>query len=185
MDRPPQDRRTTDGLARRDVLGGAALLALVLGLPAVASAALPPRRLMLMRQICGLVIPRSDTAGAGEGGVAEFVLLAADHGLEGAAPDHIAWLETALDQAAGGDFTAQPAARQADLLAALDRAAFAAATSPWRPIKALILTGYYTSETGASHELHYELVPGRFDPDLPLHPGDRAWSSDWTAVDFG
>ena len=30
-----------------------------------------------------------------------------------------------------------------------------------------------------------KLVPGRWDPDLPLKPTDRAFSSDWTAVDFG
>ena len=49
---------------------------------------------------------------------------------------------------------------------------------------ALILTAYYTSETGGSRELQYELVPGKWEPDLPFVPGSRAWSSDWTAVEF-
>jgi hypothetical protein len=44
--------------------------------------------------------------------------------------------------------------------------------------------GYYTSEIGASQELQYQLVPGRFDPDLPVKPGDRAWSSDWIGQGF-
>ena len=56
---------------------------------------------------------------------------------------------------------------------------------PWRTLKGLILTGYYTTEVGGAQELQFELVPGRFDPDLPLKPGARAFSSDWTAVDFG
>ena len=30
-----------------------------------------------------------------------------------------------------------------------------------------------------------ELVPGRWDPNLPLPAHNRSWSSDWTAVDFG
>lgn len=72
-------------------------------------------------------------------------------------------------------------------LAALDAAAFApdAPPSPWKAIKGLILTGYYTSEVGGSVELNYELVPGAWRPDIPLEPGQRAYSSDWTAVDFG
>lgn len=73
------------------------------------------------------------------------------------------------------------------MLEAYDAAAFAPDQKdhPWKKIKALILTGYYTSEVGASRELQYELVPGRFDPDLPLPADNRSWSSDWTAVDFG
>ena len=80
-----------------------------------------------------------------------------------------------------------PAERRAAALAAIDSEAFASrdSVSPWKPLKALILTGYYTSEAGASQELRYELVPGRYDPDIPLAPTDRAWSSDWTAVEFG
>ena len=35
-------------------------------------------------------------------------------------------------------------------------------------IKWLTLTGYYTSEVGASSELHYRVVPGRFEPCYPL-----------------
>jgi hypothetical protein len=49
----------------------------------------------------------------------------------------------------------------------------------------LILTGYYTSEIGGARELQYELTPGRYDPAVAIRPGERAYSSDWTAVDFG
>jgi hypothetical protein len=80
-----------------------------------------------------------------------------------------------------------PAARRHEALAALDAAAYRndPAAAPWRAIKGLILTGYYTSEIGGSKELNYELVPGRFDPKVPVTPETRAYSSDWTAVDFG
>ncbi|HZU64214.1 MAG TPA: gluconate 2-dehydrogenase subunit 3 family protein, partial [Novosphingobium sp.] len=109
-------------------------------------------------------------------------------------PRYLAWLEAELDARAGGFLAASAAARQA-ALAALDAESFppgpplgppaAFGPNPWCKVKALILTGYYTSEEGAARELQYQLIPGRFDPDAPLHPGDRAWSSDWTAVDFG
>jgi hypothetical protein len=32
----------------------------------------------------------------------------------------------------------------------------------------LTLTGYYTSEVGATGELHYRVVPGRYEPCYTL-----------------
>ena len=80
-----------------------------------------------------------------------------------------------------------PLQAQVARLTALDAEAFApdAGDHAWKTIKALILTGYYASEAGGANELRYELVPGRYDPDVPPKPDDRAFSSDWTAVDFG
>lgn len=204
-----------EGWSRRDFAGGAALLALVLGVPlaAVQLSDLerdhPPteRQRLLIREVSQLVLPRTSTPGAGEVGVGEFVVLALAHGLEGsrnpaagaAMPalarfrrgdgslNHLPWLEHELDRHGHGDFLSQRREEQARGLAALDAAAFSDGSGehPWKTIKALILTGYYTSEVGATQELRYELVPGRWEPDLLLTPADRAWSSDWTAVEFG
>lgn len=169
------------------------------------------RQRMVMKDVSQLVIPRTGTPGAGETGAGDFAILALAHGLDGtrkpmasgATPAfgpsverflrndgslrHVAWLERILDDRAGGDFLGRPFAERGRLLAALDAEAFAegAGEHPWKAIKGLILTGYYTGEVGGSQELQYVHVPGRFDPDLPLTPGFRAISSDWTAVDFG
>lgn len=204
-----------DSWSRRDFLGGAALLALAVGVPLAAvelsdlsSDDLPSDRVrQLIREVSDLVLPRTGTAGAGEVGVGDFVILALAHGLEGtrapmasaAAPPfaqflrrdgslrHLDWLESELDRRSGGDFLARASSDRLTILTKLDAEAFApeAKDHPWKTIKGLILTGYYTSETGGAKELRYELVPGRWDADLPLKPGDIAWSSDWTAVDFG
>jgi len=144
----------------------------------------------LLDAVCDLVIPETDTPGARAAGVPAFVLLAVAHGLSGVQPDARQRLEEELDARAGARFVDLPPARQADVLSALDSAAFTAGAQPvagergsaWPPIKALILIGYYTSEVGGSQELQYVLAPGRFDPDVPLHPGDRAWSSDWVSL---
>lgn len=201
------------GWNRRDFMGAAALVALALGLPTATVAftelddkdAPTARQRALMKEVSQLVIPPSATPGAGDVGAGDFAILALAHGLENsrkpvkdAAPyarflrndgsvRHVPWLERELDLGAGGDFLGADGARRAALLSALDAQAFASreSESPWKAIKALILTGYYTSEPGGSEELRYEAVPGRFDPDLPLKPGDRAISNDWTAVDFG
>lgn len=204
-----------DGWHRRDFLGGAALLALALGVPLAAlklsdlpaDEAPTARQRLLMKEVSQLVLPRTATAGAGDVGVGDFVILALAHGLEKArmvvpqgAPqalkahrradgslDHVRWLEAELDARSGSDFLKMAEADRTTTLLALDVAAFAEGVKdhPWRTVKALILTGYYTSREGGSEELRFELVPGRHDPDVPVLPATRAFSSDWTAVDFG
>ncbi|WP_420383443.1 gluconate 2-dehydrogenase subunit 3 family protein [Novosphingobium sp.] len=169
------------------------------------------RQRRLLREVSDLVIPATHTKGAGELAVGDFVLIALAHGLEGTRQPlslyattpgfspflrsdkslrHVDWLESVLDQRAHGDFLKRPATERSAILAALDAQAYppgppAADPSPWCRIKTLILIGYYTTETGGSQELRYEPVPGRFDPDVPVTPGTRAFSNDWTAVDFG
>lgn len=168
------------------------------------------RQRAILRETAQAVIPRTGTPGAGDIGAHEFVILALAHGLDGTrAPasstalpatvtrhlrgdgslDYLDWLEWQLDANAHGDFLRASPARRMAAVAAIDKAAFAetdrdAPESPWKKLKALILTAYYTSETGGSRELQYELVPGKWEPDLPFIPGSRAWSSDWTAVEF-
>ncbi|MEA1651162.1 gluconate 2-dehydrogenase subunit 3 family protein [Nitrospirillum sp. BR 11164] len=173
------------------------------GTDAPAAKALAPSQRALLDRVADLTIPDSDTPGALAVGVPAFVTLALAHGLEGAgAPVPAArftggagpadatvldWLMFELDLKAGGAFLAAAPAVQLQALTALDGAAYAPGgqASPWRLLKGLIVTGYYTSEAGASQELQYELVPGHWDPDVPVGPHGRAWSNDWTAVDFG
>lgn len=43
-------------------------------------------------------------------------------------------------------------------------------------LKDYTLSGYFLSETGATRALAYERVPGGFQGDLPLAPGQKAWA---------
>lgn len=202
------------GWNRRDFAKASGLLAAVLGLPLAGCNLLAgredgepdARQIALMRAVAQAVIPATDTPGAGDVGVGEFVLLALSHGLEEtrqpvAANRWIAsgqlrddgslrypqWLQETLDTRAGGDWLGQVEATRGKALEALDAEAYAedARDHPWRAIKALVLLGYYTSEAGASEELVYDPVPGTFDPRVPVTPETRAISNDWTAVEFG
>jgi hypothetical protein len=156
----------------------------------------------LLARLSDLVIPATDTPGAVAVGVPAFAELALRHGLEETAPESAASRGGAndrgglvlldevardLNRLAQGFFLNLTPDRQHGVLEAYDAAAFAGdrRDHPWKKIKGLILTGYYTSEAGASRELQYELVPGRWAPNLPLPVNNRSWSSDWTAVDFG
>jgi len=192
------------GWTRRGFLGAAALVAAQSAVPGGAAVlqrldphdAPTPRQRKLMRMVADHVIPATDTPGAGTVGAGDFAIIALAHGLDGTRKpqegaflradkslDHVRWLEHQL----GPKWPAKPHTQQHAELAALDAAAYAndPAAAPWRAIKGLTLTGYYTSEVGGSKELNYELVPGRFDPKVPVTPATRAYSSDWTAVDFG
>ncbi|PCD01923.1 twin-arginine translocation pathway signal protein [Sphingomonas spermidinifaciens] len=198
-------------------MGAAALLAMVVGVPAGAAIwakvedddAPTDRQRAMMREVAQIVIPKTGTLGAGEVGAGDFVILALAHGLDGTRdpgaaaaipagmtvprrPDgslrHLDWLEAELDRRAKGNWAGKDGAAKTAAVAALDAEAYGGdgrAPHPWKAIKGLILTGYYTSEVGGSQELRYEPVPGRFDPALPMSPGTRAISNDWTAVDFG
>ena len=46
----------------------------------------------------------------------------------------------------------------------------------FRTMKELTLLGYYTSEIGATKELHYLPVPGRFEGCVPIARVGRAWA---------
>lgn len=146
----------------------------------------------LLAELCDAVIPATDTPGASEAGVAAFVELAAAHGLEEAPADLVDRFAAGLNQQAGGEYLALSADERSRLLGEIDTRSFddaqqgllPEAMRSWPTLKALIVIGYYTSEIGASQELRYKLVPGRFDPDVPFEPGDRAWSSDWVGVKY-
>jgi Gluconate 2-dehydrogenase subunit 3 len=46
----------------------------------------------------------------------------------------------------------------------------------FRLMKELALLGYFTSEIGYRQAMRYVETPGRFDPCVPLAPGEKAWA---------
>ncbi|WP_414901825.1 gluconate 2-dehydrogenase subunit 3 family protein [Sphingomonas flavalba] len=161
-------------------LGGVWLSALGAG-PLAADAGLAP----LFRRLGEIVIPTTDTPGAGTEELFAFLSRAAEAGLFGVPADLLGRLRRDVDARAGGDFLRLPAAAQAALVVALDAESYAPGSrgdAPWCMVKTLILVGYYTSEAGASEELDYQPVPGRYDPDVPTGAGYRAQSTDWSGL---
>lgn len=142
----------------------------------------------LITRVSDITIPASETLGAVGAEAPAWVELAIAKGVGGVEASLARSLAHELAAAGGRAFLSLPPDAQIATLTQFDEQAFAQNASvgeSWRAVKALIATAYYTSEIGASQELQYELVPGRFDADLPVDEHARAWSSDWTAWDFG
>ena len=148
-----------------------------------ALAVLDPHQAETLGVIAEMIIPETDTPGAGAAHIPEFAdLMLAEWSSEDERTRVLAGLADldARSRAAfGGAFVAGTEAQRTAILTALDAEAQAALRAqapaagrapertPERPffqmVKALTVFGYFTSEVGATRELHYEAVPGSFD----------------------
>jgi len=148
--------------------------------------ALSSTQLDLLNVVVDHIIPRTDTPGASDVGVPAFIDLLLDRWAETDEEDRflegLDGLDMAMQEAHGTDFLAGSADQQAALLAGLDAAAIQAREAgedplPWfATLKEWTLSGYYTSEAGATRELQWLAMPGRFDGDAPLEEVGRAWA---------
>ncbi|MBR9791460.1 MAG: gluconate 2-dehydrogenase subunit 3 family protein [Gammaproteobacteria bacterium] len=146
-----------------------------------------------LSRVCDRVIPDTNVPGAVAAGVPAFLHTAVAHGLSGATASLLSRFEQLLTAQIAGDVMTLDDAPLSEALGALDEAAFGHPRgqvmpeiyAAWKTLKSLIVLGYFTSEIGATEALDYVLVPGRFEPDVPLSEHPRAFSSDWTGVKYG
>ncbi|PYP04946.1 MAG: hypothetical protein DMD57_04855 [Gemmatimonadetes bacterium] len=143
------------------------------------------------------ILPETDTPGARAAGVHRFIdaMLA-----ESFPPSErerflagLAEVDARAGRTSGHRFLQCAPADQRALLEVLDREAFASPPVPlsttwrggtsdepavpfFRTMKELTLVGYYTSEIGATRELHHAPVPGRYDGCVPLAQVGRTWA---------
>jgi glucoside 3-dehydrogenase (cytochrome c) hitch-hiker subunit len=132
----------------------------------------------LVAAIAEHILPETDTPGARAAGVHRFIdaLVAESYPplerqrfLEG-----LADVDARAAQGSGRPFLQCAAQDQRALLEALDRDG--PAVPFFRTLKELTLVGYYTSEIGATRELHHSPVPGRYDGCVPLAQVGRTWA---------
>ena len=129
--------------------------------------------------IAELIIPTTDTPGAREAGVPGFIdVMLAEWGDEQQRrmfTTGLANVDERSRSAYGKPFIACTPAQQTEILQDLDYelARLRDTTRDtsqnfFQAMKWLTLTGYYTSEVGATSEQHFQLVPGRYEPCYPL-----------------
>ena len=188
-------------LNRRDAIRGLALTIGVgsFGLAGTATAAalpppltwtptaLTPDQARLVDVVAELLIPATDTPGARQAGVPQFIDRAlADYYDEA----RVQLLRTGLDRmdadarAAHGDvFAALAPEQQVALLTVYDREASAVRNQSrnqphfFLALEDMVTIGYFTSEPGATTALRYEQVPGEYHGCVPLAEVGRAWAT--------
>lgn len=149
-------------------------------------AVLDAPRLEKLTVVVDAILPRTDTPAASDVGVPGFIDRVLDdyaepeerirvlEGLDG--------LDDASRDATGVAFLEADPDRQVELLTALDAESVRAREDGYEPlpffatIKEWTLLGYYTSRAGATQELQWLAMPGRWDADVPLSEVGRAWA---------
>jgi len=149
----------------------------------------------LVSEVAEIIIPKTDTPGAKDAKVGEFIekMLKECY----AAKDQDSF-EKGMKELEKKDFLKASPADQTKILKEMEASAKADADKStaerkkyteagkeytddqgvpfFKLIKELTLLGYFTSEPGATLALEYVAVPGRYDGCIDLKPGQKAWA---------
>ena len=163
------------------LLGGALSTQLTAGLLGQvlntgASVEVTPDQVKLLSEAADTIIPDTDTPGAKAAGAEQFIVrvLRDCYVREEQAKfyDGLAKLDDASRSAHGRRFAELDKAQRKELMkqtATRDKAFF-------HLLRELTIAGYFTSEIGATKALEYLPIPGRFDGDVAIMPGQKAWA---------
>jgi hypothetical protein len=190
-------KRVPESLNRRDVLQLATMFGLSLTVPSLAAKApaapLTADELNLIGEVSELIMPATDTGGALAAGVPEFVKMMLSEWFSETEREN--FISGMHEFSAGATkkyskkFGALPASEKDQYFGELLATAEAALTStsgagagsvsaPRTPfvvlMKRLTIFGYYTSELGATIELHQQIASAQYVPAAVVKPGDRA-----------
>ena len=140
--------------------------------------------MLLLRDICAQVIPRTSTAGAADVDTHGFIDDQLHHCYTPQERQQVTSLFIKINQIAvkhhQKNFSGIVPAQQLELLTALETTGDGfdhMDRSRFKFLKGLIVFGYYTSEVGASQELEYLAIPGGFTGSIPYESIGKAWGS--------
>lgn len=184
-------------LNRRDAIRGLALTfgAAATGLAGRAAAAttlswtptaLNSDQARLVDVVAELIIPATETPGARDAGVPQFIDRALADYCDKAQRDRLlgglARMDADARVAHGDTFVTLTPQQQAELLTAYDQEAAAARQQNgpshfFLDLEDLVTVGYFTSEPGATQALRYDPVPGAYHGCVPMAEVGRAWAA--------
>jgi hypothetical protein len=148
-----------------------------------------PDDISFLDEVGETIIPVTDTPGAKEAKIGEFMHTIVRDCYAKADQDIFVAGMGKLDEASnkmnGKSFLASTPEERKKLLIELDKEqkAYTAAKKPadpahyFRMMKELTVWGYFTSEPGATKALRYIAVPGRYEGCIPYKKGDKAWAT--------
>ena len=157
------------------------------GLPEVALAETPKAarfftagQFATMAEVADIILPQTDTPGAKEAGVPEALDALMTNWASAERQQQFRTLLDDIDRAAvaaaGAPLAAVSAERRLELVRAFDADKIGASDPVYKKFKELVLTLFYSSEAGATKELRYELIPGKWEPGIEMAPDTRAWA---------
>jgi hypothetical protein len=130
----------------------------------------------LLAEVADVIIPTTDTPGAKAAGVEKFIVrvLRDCHKPEEQKAFYAGL--AALDAEAQNKF-GQPFAKLTEAQKNQSLSDFASRNkSVFQKLKQLTVTGYFTSEIGATQALAYLPIPGRFQGSVPMEQGQKTWA---------
>jgi len=145
--------------------------------------------LTMLDEIAETILPTSDTPGAREAKVAEFMAVMVNDCYtpkdQQLFLDGIKKIDEEFKRGNGKSFNASGRDERTAFLSKLDveQKVYMENKKPEEPshyfrmIKELTLLGFFTSEIGATKVLRYIAVPGKYDGDVVYKKGDRAWAT--------
>ena len=143
-----------------------------------------PSQLTLLKHLCNVVIPATDTPGAGDINVHGFVDNQLYHCFAETEQQQVRAVLARVQQAAekrfNSSFTSLSAEQQLTLLSQMEQAQGnfdQTDREQFKFLKSLICFGYYTSEVGATQELAYQAIPGGFKGEIAFSDVGRSWGS--------
>lgn len=132
-----------------------------------------PAQFAVLSEYAETVMPRTTTPGAKDAGVPQSM----DSLMRNwASRERQAQFRALINEIGGAGFVKMTPAARVDFARTFD----AERLGRWDPVyvkfKELLLTTYYLSEPGATKELRYELIPGKFEGWNELAPDAPAWA---------
>lgn len=174
------DRR--DAIGRLSLLLGGALspqiAAALMGQATNTGPSIEPSdgQVSLLAEVADVIIPETGTPGAKAAGAHEFAVRVVRDCFELEEQEEfyagLARIEAASQEAHGKGFAELEAGEKAALVDEARRSDGAF----FRQVRQLTVTGYFTSEIGATQALEYLPIPGRFEGDVPMQPGQKTWA---------
>ena len=131
----------------------------------------------LLAEVADIIIPTTDTPGAKAAGVEQFIIRVMRDCYQREEQEKfyagLAKLDADSKTAHGKGFTELDEPMRIAMVrkATEDNKAF------FKLMKQLTVAGYFTSEIGATKALEYLPIPGKFEGDVPMQPGQKAWAT--------
>lgn len=130
----------------------------------------------LLAEVADTIIPTTDTPGAKAAGIEQFIVRVMRDCYQREEQEKfyagLAKLDADSRATHGKGFSELDADGKKEML----KRATGNNKEFFKVMKQLAVAGYFTSEIGATKALEYLPIPGRFEGDVPMKPGQKAWA---------